>query len=136
MCRFGQEGLPVYADTPTVGVIAAAKLGVKSIAWLVVALLVLMFINDGPAEYRDVSHEPAHAVWVGQRCTILKGLMAHGVTLHPGPNEITDYVSIGTQGIGGREITFQVPVQKGTDLLITDVEDSVGGFRFSSWPMQ
>ena len=33
------------------GVIAAAKFALKSILWLIVALWVLLIINDGPAEY-------------------------------------------------------------------------------------
>ena len=103
------------------GVIAAAKLGVKSIVWLVVALLVLMFINDGPAEYRDVSHKPAHAVWVGQRCRVLTDLVALGVTHHLGPNEITDFVKI-SKGGSGPEITFSRPIHSGMELLITGVE--------------
>jgi len=81
-----------------------------------------MMINDGTAEYGDVSHEPGHSAWVGQRCTVLKGLMAHGVTLHPGPNEVTDYVRIGTQGIGGREIMFQVPIHRGMEIVVRGVE--------------
>ena len=125
MCRFGQDGLPVYADTPIVGVIAAAKFGLKTIMWLNFAfwvLIMLMFLNDGIAEYRDVSHEPDHAVWVGQRCTVLKDLVALGVTHHPGPNKITDVVVISTQGTSGPEITFRRPIHKGVDMLITGVE--------------
>ena len=96
------------------------------------AFWVLLFINDRPAEYRDVSDEPDHADWVGQRCTVLKGLAAHGVTLHPGPNEITDFVHIVRQNVGGGpEITFQVPIHRGMDMLITDVEQCTNCVMFS-----
>jgi hypothetical protein len=105
-----------------VRVIAALKFGFISIVWFILAFMVLMMINDGPAEYGDVSHAPEYAGWVGQRCTVLKGLVAHGVTFHPGPNEVTDVVHISPRRIGGPEITFERPIHRGTDMLITGVE--------------
>ena len=108
------------------GVIAAATLGLKGFALLIMAFFVLTFIadNEGPAQYKDVSHEQEHTGWVGQRCTVLKGLRAHGVTADSWPQRgITDYVDITTlPGIGGPEITFTVPIHKGMDMLITRVE--------------
>ena len=106
-------------------VIAALKFGFISIVWFILAFMVLMMINDGPAEYGDVSHAPEYAGWVGQRCTVLKGLVAHGVTFHPGPNEVTDVVHISPRRIGGPEITFERPIHRGTDMLITGVERCV-----------
>ena len=55
---------------------------------------------------------------------MLKGLRAQGVTLDPGPNEITDYVAIRPlPGIGGREITFELPLPKGTVMMVTSVQE-------------
>ena len=73
------------------------------------------------SQYKDVSQAYAH--WVGQRCTVLKGLVAVGVTLGDlGPNQITDVVHISTLAATGPEITFRESIRKGTDMLITSVE--------------
>jgi hypothetical protein len=70
--------------------------------------------------YTDVSHEPSHAERVGQRCTVLKGLRAHGFNWdHPDVTHEVDVTPL--PGIGGREITFKVAIPKGTTILVTGV---------------
>ena len=100
---------------------AETKLWLECIVWFVGGLWVLTFILNGTAKYKDVSQAYAH--WVGQRCTVLKGLVAKGVTLGDlGPNQITDVVYISTLASTGPEITFRKSIRKGTDMLITSVE--------------
>jgi hypothetical protein len=107
--------------------IAIATFGLKSIAVLFAAFWVLLIVGDiWGSQWKDVSREPEHAARVGERCTVVKGLRAHGVTKAPGPNEheITDYVTITPlPGIGGREITFEVPLPKGLVMWVTGVHE-------------
>jgi hypothetical protein len=55
---------------------------------------------------------------------VLKGLRAHGFTLALGQDEPTHEVDVTRlPGIGGPEITFTVPVPKGTAMLVTSVRE-------------
>ena len=115
----------VTSDRTFVGIIAAARFGLKSIAVLCGAFWVLLIVGDvWRSQWKDVSREPEHAARVGERCTVVKGVRAHGVTMDLGPNEITDYVTITPlPGIGGPEITFEVLLPKGTVMLVTGVQE-------------
>lgn len=94
---------------------------VKLAALLLCALPLLFVIGIScDARYTDASREPDHAERVGQRCMVLKGLKAHGVELDQ--RDVTHSVDVTTPpGIGGREITFQVDVSRGTEILIAGV---------------
>jgi hypothetical protein len=100
----------------------AALIVALGVLTLVVALGVLTFLGTGSARYTDVSGDPAHAGWVGQRCVVLKGLRAHGFTLDLRKRDVTYEVVVTTlPGIGGPEITFKTPVPKGTTFTVTSV---------------
>lgn len=95
-----------------------------SLALAVLLPVVLVMLGTScEARYTDVSQKPGYAERVGQRCTVLRGLRAHGVTLDPSAKEeVTNYVAVTPlPGIGGREITFDVDVPKGTRILVTGV---------------
>ena len=81
-------------------------------------------IGSCRARYRDVSHERRYAERVGQRCTVLKGLIAHGVTWDSRNEDPTEWVTVTPPpGFGGREVTFEVDVPKGTEIWITSVQE-------------
>ena len=86
-----------------------------------VMIAVLALGSSCQARYRDVSSDPKYAERVGQRCMVLKGLRAHGVTLDLG-KKLTHEVDVtALPGIGGPEITFTAPAPKGTTINIIGV---------------
>src|SRR5262245_53839484 len=87
-----------------------------------IAILVLLLISPKltRARYVDVSDRSPYAERLGQRCTVLKGLRAHGYTLDLRRKDLTHEVVVTVlPGIGGPEITFKVPLPKGITLVIT-----------------
>jgi hypothetical protein len=89
-----------------------------------IGLLTLLGLGSCDARYTDVSREPAHAGWVGQRCVVSKGLRAHGFTLDVGTKNVTHEVDVTMlPGISGPEITFTTPVPKGTTVIVTSVRE-------------
>ena len=83
-------------------------------------ILAAIILYDGyGVRYHDVSHRSPYADQIGQRCTVLKGLVAHGYTLDLRRMDLTHEVDVTTlPGIGGPEITFRVPLPKGTTIVI------------------
>ena len=82
-------------------------------------LLVLSLYGSYGARYTDVSHRRPYVDRIGQRCTVLKGLMAHGYTMDLRRKDLTHAVDVTTlPGVGGPEITFEVPLPKGTTIVI------------------
>jgi hypothetical protein len=79
-----------------------------------VMITILALGSSCQARYQDVSSEPKYAKRVGQRCMVLKGLRAHGITLDLG-KKVTEEVDVtALPGFGGPEVTFTAPVLKGT----------------------
>ena len=111
---------------------------------LVIGIPVFLALTESPARYRDVSREPLYAVMIDQRCTVLKGLRAHGYTAVRGKRGETDGVVITTLPSyqGGSEITFKLDVPKGTVLRITSAKKCTNclfgrteyGFKVDSIP--
>ena len=97
----------------------------KSISLLLTALVVLpLVLSQCRSRYKDVSHEPGYAERVGQRCTVVKGLRAHGFTVDLRRKDVTHEVAVTTlPGIGGPEITFKVDIPKGTTIVVTGVRE-------------
>lgn len=87
----------------------------------VVALVVFLVLGSScRRRERDVSDVAEYAERVGQRCTVLKGLVAHGVTNIDGNHVL---VITTPPGIGGRHVTFQEAVPKGSELVVTRVTE-------------
>ena len=87
-----------------------------------VGLLVLLGVGSCNARYTDVSNEPDHADWVGQRCVVRNGLKAQGFTLDLRKRDVTSAVVVTTlPGFSGPEVTFTTLVPKGTTLIVTSV---------------
>jgi hypothetical protein len=77
-----------------------------------------LYLSYG-ARFRDVSHRHPYVDRIGQRCTVLKGLSAHSYTLDLRRKDLTHEVVVTTlPGVGGPEITFRVPLPKGTIIVI------------------
>jgi hypothetical protein len=70
------------------------------------------------ARYRDVSSEPAYRIVVGQTCTLVVDLRAHGVTKKIEREKKTDFVTIWNPGFSGPERTFLEILKPGTQLKI------------------
>ena len=83
-------------------------------------ILAAIILYDGyGVRYHDVSHRSPYASQIGQRCTVLKGLVAHGYTLDLRRKDLTHEVNITTlPGVGGSEITFEVSLPKGTTIVL------------------
>jgi hypothetical protein len=88
---------------------------------LAAGLLTSVWLTSCATRYTDVSGEPGHAEWVGQRCVVLKGLRAYGFTLDLRRKDITHEVDVTTLPIGGPETTFKVLIPKGATLVVTSV---------------
>ena len=81
-------------------------------------LLVIILYDSYGVRFRDVSHRSPYAERIGERCTVLKGLMAHGYTLDLRRKDLTHEVVVTTlPGVGGSEITFDIPLPKGTTIV-------------------
>ena len=81
-------------------------------------LLAVSLYGSYGARFTDVSHRHPYVDRIGQRCTVLKGLRAHGVKRDL-DSEVTNHVTITTlPGVGGPEITFEVALPKGTIIVI------------------
>jgi hypothetical protein len=86
-----------------------------------IAFIALVSCN---AQYTDVSDRPRYAEWIGQRCTVLKGLRAHGFTLDLRRKDVTHEVDVTTlPGISGPEITFTIPIPIGTTFVVKSVRE-------------
>jgi len=99
----------------------------KRIFWsltLSVVLLFGLFVlgTSCQARYTDVSQKPGHAERVGQRCTVLKGLRAHGFSWDQ-PDVTYEVRVTSLPGVDGREITFKVNIPKGTGIVVTGVRE-------------
>ena len=98
---------------------------VKLAGWSVGAFFVLLFgfIAFGTScqrRYQDVSKEAKHSEWVGQECVVVNGLIGYGFTGLDGNHGL----GLTTPpGVGGREITFKLPVPKGTKLQVSSVRE-------------
>lgn len=90
-------------------------------AVIVVGFLTLLMLGTSCRRLeRDVSHQGAYSALVGQRCVVLKGLIAHGVTAIDGNQVI---VVTTPPGIGGRHVTFEEAVPKGSQFVVTRVTE-------------
>jgi hypothetical protein len=86
------------------------RLTLSVVAFGVFALFALSSCN---ARYTDVSGEPAHAEWVGQRCVVRNVLGAHGFTLDLRKRDVTAGVEVTTlPGFSRPEVTFTISVPK------------------------
>lgn len=87
-----------------------------------VGLLAVLGLGSCNARYTDVSDEPGHGEWVGQRCVVRNGLRAHGFTLDLRKRDVTSGVEVTTlPGFSGPEVTFTTSVPKGTTLIVMSV---------------
>lgn len=101
--------------------VATAKAGFLTFVGL---FLVFIALSSCDARYRDVTGKPAHAALVGQRCIVLKGLLANGFTLDLRKKDITHEVDVTTlPGIEGPEITFKTHIPKGAAFVVTSVRE-------------
>jgi hypothetical protein len=107
---------------------SADKREVAERKWLglivLMALVLVLSGCSGNAEYRDVSNDARYIASVGQRCTVLRGLRAHGYTLNLNHRDVIDAVDVTTlPGVGGIEIIFTVAIPKGTKILVTGAQE-------------
>jgi hypothetical protein len=80
----------------------------------------VLFLRFG-LTLKDVSSDPKYGARVGERCIVLNELRAHGVAKDL-RSRITDGIDVTPPpGIAGREITFAVPVPKGTTINVIGV---------------
>jgi hypothetical protein len=91
-------------------------------AGLGAALLLLIAGNSCGRRYTDVSAEPAYATLIGQRCVVTNGLRAHGWTADLSRKDLTQEVDVTSlPGIDGPEVTFKMPIPKGTGFVVKSV---------------
>ena len=101
--------------------VMTAKAGLLAFVELI---LVIIWLSSCDARYTDVSGKPPYSERVGRQCVVLKGLRAHGFTLDLRRKDITHEVDVTTlPGIGGPEITFKIPLPKGTTFVVTSVRE-------------
>lgn len=70
------------------------------------------------AAYRDVSAELPHRDRIGQTCTVVAPLRAHGVTKKLEGERKTDYITIWNPGFTGPEVTFTADIEAGARIKI------------------
>lgn len=122
--------------------LARRSLTVGCIGCVVVVLGFFAFLAVGTsieARYQDVSREAEHARWVGLQCVVLKGLFGYGATAINGNHVLRITLP---PGVGGRHVTFNTDVPKGTILTVASVRrcwncpfDRISyGFKIDSIP--
>jgi hypothetical protein len=90
---------------------------------VLIVLVGAVVFSQCDARHKDVSHDPQYASRVGQACTVLKGLRAHGLTRDLRTKATLEVAVTTLPGIDGPEITFKTPIPKGTVFRVTSVRE-------------
>jgi len=85
---------------------------------LTVLTAAISSLSGCDAAYRDVSSELLHKGRVGQTCTVLASLRAHGVAKKLEGEKPTEYVSIWNPGFSGPEVTFTAAIEPGAKIKV------------------